>query len=487
MEKTQAVLTIDVGSSSVRVSLYDIKQNPLCYQCEKHFADALLDVEEYWSGIEKMIISLTADHPEYEIVGACTSALLSWVFIDSSGTPLTKAFTWMDKKPEQQAAFLEKMTADEFFSRNGRRISPELAGLKLRALKDDSQLLYEHTAFLLSVKDYINYKLTGSVGMDYTTACYTMLLNVNKLAWDKKIAECLEIDFHKLPQLYKSSEIIGRISEKTSLRLGLKEGTPVAAGGPDGSVGVLGAGGVKAGESVSVIGTSDVFFAVSKKFALDSTESLCTNPHVIPGYWLIGGPTGLCGGTLDWIAEEFSEGNLSLKQLDELSESIEEGSVGLFFVPGLTGERTPFWNPDIRGTVCGLSMQHKIQHLFRAVMESNGYTTLHMLKILEGMGIAVNRILAIGGGAKSSLWLKIKANITGKPVAVPENFEATARGCAILAVMAADPDFDIEESLNALRNTVQPDENIGKKYGEFYRQYVKLIKLCSEFYSDDIG
>jgi xylulokinase len=172
-----------------------------------------------------------------------------------------------------------------------------------------------------------------------------------------------------------------------------------------------------------------------------------------------------------------------LASLDSLSEPVGEGSEGVYFVPGLSGERVPFWNPDIRGTIFGLGKQHRIQHLYHAVMESNGFTIRGILDIICRTGLAVKRIIAIGGGAKSALWLRIKSDITGKPVIAPENNEATTLGCTKLAILACDPDTAFTfETPNTIE--IEPNKENGEKYTEFYKRYLKLIELCSEFYTE---
>ena len=477
----KAYLTIDVGSSSIRVSLFDNSLEFLLAKSKKILASPSIDVNLYFNEIRGLIRQLM-EKTDYEICAVGASSLVGWVALSQDGTPLAPALTWMDQKKEEQEEFSRSFDPNEFYERNGRKLSPELGGLKLRHFKNADPALYSKISIFFTIKDFINYRLTGNACIDYTSACYTMLLNVREMDWDKRLIDALGVDGSKLPRLKASWEAAGSLTKEMAEELGLPEGIPVAVSGPDGSVGVLGAGGVKSGVAVSVMGTTDVTFAVSDRWAVDPENRVMTNPHVLPGLWLVGGSLGLSGGTLDWMSNALLEGRHSLKELDDMSSKVAPGAEGVLFIPSLTGERTPFWNANVRGTVTGLTPSHGPRHLFRALLEANGYTIRNVMEIIENAGIPVCRIISIGGGARSDLWMQIKSSITGKTVVVPRILEATTRGCVILAALAAGEQFSKEQLENPVDRIFEPRLPDKEQYDALYPEYLSLMKLACQFY-----
>lgn len=483
MRTATGILAVDIGSSSLRVTLFDGELQPVDTRTEKHATRSHADVAGYWVAIEAMIRRLTQDHGARDIRAVGVSSMLGWVMVDAGGNPVSPAYTWMDHRPEQQRVLAAAMDEQDFSRRTGRRLSPELGGLKLRHLKETEPEHYARAAALLSFKDYINFRLCGSFAMDRTMACYTGLYNIHTRSWDADICAALGLDMKKLPALYGGSSAIGHIDGERAAALGLSGPVPVAAGGPDGSVAVLGAGGMRPGDAVTVMGTSDVFFAVAEELVQDPNRHVVTNPHVLPGLWLVGGPLGMAGGALGWYAGTLLDGKRSLSELNALAAAVPPGAGDLVFVPSLTGERTPFWNGAVRGTVAGLTREHGPGHLFRALMEANSFAIRRIVDVLAELGVPVARMSAIGGGAGNELWLAIKADVCGVAIGVPESLEATSRGCAVLAWLAAHPDAPPPPA-PPVSSSHEADAERGRLYEPHYRRYLKIMALCDEIYGE---
>lgn len=476
------VLTIDVGSSSIRVTLFDEQLKSLCSLTEKIKAEIRVDMNEYWKIIYNLLKQIINKNPNCEVKGIGVSALVGWVFVDIDGNCVEDAYTWMDQKEEQKEDFLSEMDSAMFYFKTGRKISAELGGLKLKYMKDNSLSKYDSVRSMLTIKDYINCKLTGKFCMDYTSACYSMLFNIHTFSWDFDLVKALKVDLSKLPKLKKSTDVIGPVKQSIASELGLIGTVAVTACGPDGSIASLGAGAVELGDGVNVMGTSDVFFAVHNQPVLDEKQRIVANPHVLPGYWLIGGPLGMSGGTIDWFVNDLFEKKHSMSELTDLAKMVSPGSEGVLVIPGLTGERTPFWNADIRGTVCGLTRSHRIQHLFRATLEANSYTVRHIIDIIA-QNINVRRIIAIGGGTNSDLWLNIKSAVTKKTILVPQMVEATTLGCAILANMAVTGKKSTLYKNIRFAKTILPNAEAQNVYDNLYVDYLTFIDKLSAFYT----
>lgn len=251
----------------------------------------------------------------------------------------------------------------------------------------------------------------------------------------------------------------------------------------DGSTGLLGAGGVEEGDVVSVMGTTDVVFAVQMHPCGDRSRSLLVNPHVLPGRWNIGGPMGMYGGALDWFTHTLLGGERTLSQLGELADQVAPGSEGVVFLPTLAGERTPFWRPAVEGTVLGLRPCHRAEHLFRAMMEANCYANRRIVELARESGAKAQRMIAIGGGAKSDVWLQMKADVLGLEVCRPEVEEASLAGAAMLAMLAAGKKA-AELPRPRIRSSFVPRTEQKECYTQPYAHFLHIHEAVAALYDD---
>lgn len=181
-----------------------------------------------------------------------------------------------------------------------RRVAPEQLAFKICRLQREEPELYGKIKAFLSLKDFVNCKLTGISAIDHTTASYSLLYDVEKRCWSSDCLQRMCLDDTRLPRLMDPWERLGELTPELCRTLGLDAPCPVAVGSVDGSCGILGAGGTTANVLISVMGTTDTCFLVSDKIIDDPTGSLVVNPHVIPGLYLAGGPMGMYGGALEW-------------------------------------------------------------------------------------------------------------------------------------------------------------------------------------------
>ena len=473
-------LIIDIGTSSIRVTVSGENMTAQDSLSVKRIAPPRFDISAEWQIIADMIRQMTSRG--HKITGVAAISLLGWVAVDAQMQPVSYAHTYMDQQNELLEILKEHFDHHQFFNITGRRYSAELGGLKLLRLKKDSPELYQNTACFFSVKDFINSYLTGVCAMDHCMACFTGLWDIRAYAWNKPIADALKIDIDKLPRVVSPGHIIGYITPSASEYLGLPIGIPVVAGVSDGSAGILGAGGIHPKDAVSVMGTTDVFYVITDQPVSDASCNCCINHHPLPGLWMMGGPTGISGGALDWLVS-FLGNAYSLAELESLAADLRPGSDGVLFIPSLTGERTPFWQPDVRGSIVGLQPEHHKQHVYRAAMEANGYTIRRISELCVDAGISIEKIIAIGGGAKSDLWLKIKSDITGTCIVTSPILEATTRGGAILTHMALGGELkDIPPLL--CFDPIIPNPMTHELYATPYWRYLRLLELLGSWYAE---
>ncbi len=427
-------LIIDIGTSSIRASIMNEKAEQIRTEVFKRVSGIEFDAEQEWEILFGMLKKLTQGCRHIDSIAV--SALLGWVGIDENCKAVTPGYSYMHKCPEEHQQFLLNENPDCVYEICRRRSSAENAVFKMIHLRDSEPEVYAKIKVFTSYKDFINAKLTGIFRLDHTTAAYTLLYNLQEAGWSREMTDMTGADLSILPELARPYEQLGKVTGEIARALGIEEDTPVAVGSVDGSTAVLGAGATSAGLAVSVMGTTEVFFITHKELNDEKSHSLVTNPHVFPGLWISGGPMGMYGGTIDWYLKHIMNESKSIGEMNELAAKVPEGSEGVLFFPTLAGERTPYWNEGFRGTVIGMDRNTEPEHLFRAIMESNGYALRDLTAMAEVSEATYEKVIAIGGGSNSSLWLQIKADIMGKKIVKSEVEEATGIGSLFLAMLA---------------------------------------------------
>jgi xylulokinase len=285
-------------------------------------------------------------------------------------------------------------------------------------------------------------RLTGERATDVADASGTLLLDVTRRRWSDDMLHAAGIDRAVLPALYESPDVCGTVSSSGAEATGLVAGTPVVAGAGDQAAGATGTGIVTPGAVSATIGTSGVVFAATDRPAVDSRGRLHTFCHAIPGRWHVMGVTQAAGLSLRWFRDRFAA-DLSLADGDPYDRltaeaaTVAPGAEGLLWAPYLMGERTPHLDPDARGALIGLTASHTRAHVVRAILEGVAFSLRETFTIFDEMRVPVTNVRLGGGGARSSLWRQIQADVYGREVEIVEAEEGAAYGAAILAGVGA--------------------------------------------------
>jgi len=350
--------------------------------------------------------------------------------------------------------------------------------------------VYERAAKILLPKDYIRFCLSGDLATEVSDASGTLLLDVRHRRWSRELLSRLQIDEGLMPRCHESPEVTGVLDAAGARLLGLRPGIPVVGGGGDNAAGAVGNGIVRAGVVSASIGTSGVVFAHSDEHQVDDQGRVHTFCTTVPGQWHVMGVVLAAGGSLQWyrntlgefhVAEARRRGVDPYELITAEASRAPLGCHGLFFLPYLTGERTPHGDPDARGCWVGLSNMHGRPELVRSVMEGITFAMRDSLEIMRGMGVAVREIRATGGGARSAFWRQMQADVYGQAVCTINASEGPAYGAALLAGVGAGVWGNV---LEASRAAVRIRTRIGcrmaarraydLRYGEFRRLYGSL-------------
>ncbi len=474
-------LVIDVGTSGCRAAVVsdngEIVSQSRCQISIAHplpsFAE--IDTDRLWQQVCKVIRAEIEKHPgiTFDAVGA--SAMLGYVFLDKAGSPLMPAIIYADNRATAETEEIRRLFSDEkFFAITGRKPSPLLLAPKLMWLAKHRPDTAKKLNCIIGLKDDIIRRLTDSIRTDVTHLDYSGVYNLyqGKLAAD--VLDAVNLKETLFPAFAPAATIAGTLSVKASEQLGLLAGTPVITGSSDGTTAMYGAGVLDQGHAVLVSGTTDVFMMCCTSAPADPDQALSINSGMLPGTYLVGGPLGLSGGALQYFEQLLQT---SVGALEEKIDALPPGSNGLLVLPGLTGERSPYWQEYLTGGIIGLTPEHKRRHLLRAVMEGCALRILKLLDILSQSRLDPRKLNIAGGGANIDVWNQIRSDVTGLEVQKLSITEASCLGTAIFCQAGLDntrslPEIAGEWIKVAKRFTPNPERT---------RTYTKLARLFENY------
>jgi xylulokinase len=325
--------------------------------------------------------------------------------------------------------------------------------------------------------------------MDMADASGTLLLDVANRRWSSEMAKVTNIPVSALPKLFESCDVCGVVSKLGAEATGLKSGTPVVCGAGDQAAGAVGLGVVRPGTVHATIGTSGVVFASTDRPSMDPRGRLHTFCHAIPNRWHVMGVTQAAGLSLRWFRDCFGvSAQTTADPYDALTaeaESVPAGSGGVMWAPYLMGERTPYLDPEARAAVIGLAANHGRPHIIRAILEGVAFSLKDSFSIFGEMKVPITEIRLGGGGARSSLWQQIQADVYGHRVEIVEAEEGAAYGAALLAGVGAGVWPTVDEACRQVvrvKSRVEPQPlssaTMQQQYLAFQRIYPALKEIA---------
>lgn len=420
------------------------------------------------------------------------------VFLDKKQQVIRPALLWNDQRTTKECAEIEKKAG-------GREkliqmvANPALTGFtapKILWLRNNEPKNYDKVTQVLLPKDYIRFCMTGEYASEVSDASGTLLLNVAKRDWSTELLSLLEIDAKLLPKVYESEEVSATLSAAAAKELGLPVGVPIVGGGGDQAAGAVGNGIVSSGAVSATMGTSGVVFAHSDAMQIDPQGRVHTFCHAVRGQWHVMGCVLSAGGSLQWYRNQLGDAEVALAKKQKVdpyeilsaeAAKAPAGSEGLYFLPYLTGERTPHADPYCRAAWIGLSIRHGRSHLIRSVIEGATYAMRDTLEIIKEMNIPVKEIRLSGGGARSGFWKQVQADIYGQKVVTINAEEGPAFGVALLAAVGTGAYKDVAEACKKTIKVVTstPANNAAKKvYQQMYPMYGQLYRSLKQDFKD---
>ena len=490
----ELLLGIDVGTYSSKGVLVQPDGNVLCSHVVEHKMDiprpgwAEQDANKvWWADVVKLCHKLLNSSPysSADVGGVALSAIGPCVLpLDFAGNPLRPGILYgVDTRASTEIEYLnQKLGADAIYELSGMALSSQAAGPKILWIKNNEPEIWRQTKHITTASSYLVYRLTGEKVIDRHTASHFMpLVNIKTLEWSERFADEI-IELGKLPRMAWSTELAGYVNKSGAEQTGLKEGTPVAVGAVDALSESISVGAVHPGDLMIMYGSTAFFILVLNKPVPD--PRMWTVAGAFKGQYNLAAGMATTGSLTRWFRDEFTRGvpeEKAYQVLFDEAEKVAPGANGLLVLPYFSGERTPINDPKARGLIAGLSLAHRRQHIFRAILEGVAFGIRHNIDTFNEIGAGVKRVIAVGGGTRSKNWLEIVSSVTGVTQNVPDLTIGASYGDAFLAGNAIGLlAFDDLENWVKHKDAIGPDPTSQQVYDSMYGDYLKIYKQNKE-------
>ena len=495
-----SLLGIDLGTTGCKVAIFDrfgevlsmeYKEHPLIHPKEGWVE---IDPNFIWNNIINLLKKANQKVKKDKVKAFSISCQGEAIIpVDKDGNSLYNAIVTFDSRTRQQYEFWKRTLGEKkIFKITGMPLHPMYSINKIMWIQKNLKYIYKKTYKFLCFEDYIFSKFGIIPTIDYSLAARTMAFDITSKNWSEEILKEAKVSIDLLPEVRPSAEIVGEICPTISNKVGLGKSIFGVTGGHDQACGAFGAGIIEENTAINATGTSDVIATVLNEIYL--TDSMLKNnypcyPYVVKDKYLTT-TFNLTGGLLlRWYRDNFcyEEKKIARKKKVNvytlIDENIFKKPVNIFILPHFVGSGTPYIDSKSKGIMMGLDLEVDKAKITRAILESNAYDLKMNLEMLRKSGVNVNKIIAIGGGAKSDRWIQIKSDILGKKIVTLKNPEAASLGAALLAGVAIG---EYRSFNDAVENAVSedksfyPSENNNKPYNKRYKIYKDIYSKNKE-------
>ncbi|WP_057873344.1 gluconokinase [Loigolactobacillus rennini] len=500
----KAMIGVDIGTTSTKAVAYDLQGNVQAYANISYplYQDtpdtAEEDPEEIFSAVVEVLTQVTrkaALNPG-DLQGVSFSAAMhSLILLDKDKQPLSRAITWADNRSAKYAQQLkENGLGEKLYQKTGTPIHPMTPLSKIMWLRHEKPELFKKAHYFIGIKDYVLYKIFGQLVMDYSLASATGLFNIHQMTWDAEALKTAGITAKQLPQLVDTTYQLHGLNSAYAKVTGIDANVPFVIGASDGVLSNLGVNAIDPGVLAVTIGTSGAVRTVVDKPTTDPQGRLFCYA-LTKDKWVIGGPVNNGGIVFRWVRDQlFAPEKITAEQmrvdtyeiLTEIAEKIPAGSDGLLFHPYLGGERAPIWDANARGSFFGLTRQHTRAHMVRAALEGIVYNLYMVMLQIEGVAGKPKAIQATGGFARSELWRQMLADIFEQKVTIPQSFESSCLGAAVIGMLSLDlvDDLSAVKSMVGSTNVHQPNPANFSVYRELIPIWIRVGRAMASEYAN---
>lgn len=409
------------------------------------------------------------------------------VLLDGAMRPVRDTIMWTDQRSTAECAQLQTACGEKIFKTAFQTPAPTWTLPQMMWLARHEPDVLKRTEHLLFVKDYVRYQLTGVAATDMIEAQGTLFYDFNKMKWSEELAALGGIRPSVLPDLVAPWDVVGAVTAQAARDTGLAEGTPVVCGTSDSAAEDYGAGAIRPGQAIVKLATAGNFNVMTDRPHPDPRT--LTYSHVIPGLWYTVSATNaaaLCQRWLRGILQPGCAGRDAYERMDAEAVRSPAGANGVMFHPYLQGERSPYWDASLRGSFTGLGIDSGRGDLCRALLEGVAMSLRDCRGVIERMGLPVEELIAIGGGARSPLWRRIVCDVMNTPLTCAVPGDASFGAALLAGVGIRCYTTPAEAAARALKRgePLTPDPEKAEFYNRLFKKYQAVHDALAPLYAD---
>jgi gluconokinase len=484
--KSHHILVVDIGTTATKAVIFDSKGTPVAIVRKNY---PMLTPQPDWAeqapeivlkGVLEAIKEAYKNKPMGVDIDAVSfsSQMYSIIALSPNGRPLSNSLIWSDRRSAAIAeAFRQFPQAKEIYQSTGCPIDAIYPLSKIAWLKNTDE--GKKASKFISIKEYVLYRLIGDYVADWSIASATGLFDIHQKRWHLQALGLAGIAENELSPLVSPRTIFNHWNPDVIQDIGIPQGTPCVIGGGDGALASIGVGAVGEGIAAVNVGTSAAARYMTSNPIIDPYGRLWTY-LVDEGWWVIGGIVSSGGIVYDWFIQNIGVGEASPEEgyfaIDKMAAQVLPGAEDLIFIPYLSGEQCPVWDPHTTGSFSGITLRHTRAHLVRAVYEGIARSIARVLQSIERTIEPIKEVRVTGGLINSSTWLQLASDMFGMRIYVPETQEGSALGAAVMAWVALGfaPDILITRKMARARTFVEPNRN---NHGYYQQQSNKVEKI----------
>lgn len=475
---------LDIGTTGCKCTVFDSDGNYLGkayrdYPVRRTVGGHEIDVSAVMDGVYEVLGEMAAQYPDIAGIGV-TSFGETFVMTDETGNPLHTAMLYTDPRGSGECRELAEKLGERHIAEITGLRPHEMYGIaKMMWIRKNLSEVYAAAKRIFLIEDYMVFHLTGNAQIDYSLATRTMAFDIRTLTWSKEIFDAAGIDISLMSHPVPTGTGAGTITLAAADRTGLSPETEIVSISHDQVAAAVGAGVFDSTVAVDGAGTVECLTPVYDSLPdigvmYDGYFSVV--PYVIPGKYVAYAFSYTGGALIQWCMETFGKG--------ETNESMEcaynrDEPAGLLVLPHFAGAATPYMDTGSKGAILGLTTDTTAVDIYRACMEGVVYEMYLNMQALQGSGIRFTKLNATGGGAKSRVWMQMKADVLNCPITALKTADAGTVGSAMLTGVALRMFSDLEDAAAQMVQeveTYQPRASMHEKYMKIYKRYEKLYR-----------
>ncbi|WP_448523061.1 FGGY-family carbohydrate kinase [Pseudothermotoga sp.] len=470
------VVGIDVGTTSVKATALSedyelVFEDQIPHQLitrRANFSEE--DPNVWWNSTLTLLKRIVLELKDGLVAIGVSGMVPTLILVNEKGEPIRLSIQQNDARAvEEIEYFKSKIDRKEFFDRTGNTINQQVIFPKFEWLRRHEPENVQKTRWIMGSYNYITFKLTNKPCLDINWALESGMWDIREKRWLDEILTVAGIPKDLLAQVHEPHQVVGELKGEIAEQIGISHPVAVIAGSADHIASTLGIGAIKDGDLVLKIGGAGDVMYVSDELVVD--EHLFIDYHDVPGKYVLNGCMAASGSIVRWFSERILK--MDLRSLNEQAKDSPVGSNSLILLPYFLGEKTPIFDVKAKGVWLGLSLNHEIKDLFRSILEAVAYGFMHHIEVIRNKGRKIERVFLCNGGAKSELWRKIVADVTGYDLIYVGENPGSSAGVAFLAGHAVGlfKDWEEIEKMNKRNSIVYCDAKNHELYFRYYKIY----------------